>query len=186
MYPATLDARTVALGNHGNAHLHHNAYPHYHPPTNPPTVWSCPVHGKMAPNVPATPNPNGQTQPPNQNPGRQTPTNHSLGRQTVRNVKAKDRSKKAEFISNSDLNTLNNCLNSSRDLMPDVQSMEADGNAAYNFSDASSLLKYKTAEPNRCPSEMTDATTTTSGSYVIQTEDAGVFLDDVTRSQIEV
>lgn len=36
-----------------------------------------------------------------------------------------------------------------------------------NFNDASSLLRYKRAGDNKCASEATDNTSTTSGSYVI-------------------
>ena len=111
----------------------------------------------------ATQNPNGQSNANN---------NGSMNRQTVRNVKARDKYKKdyGGYPSAPPQTTL-----------PLESKAPNDLQGYNNFRDANSMLSYKSRNPtqanvagSRCSSEFTDATSTTSatsGSYIVGHDD---------------
>ena len=95
----------------------------------------------------------------------------SLNKQTVRNVKAKDKHKKLDYVSTAITNS--SLLNRYRPNPGQQRSTSANNLTGNSFSDSNSLLKYKMQSGSTC-SDLTDATSmtsATSGSYIIEHDD---------------
>ena len=86
----------------------------------------------------------------------------STPRRTVRDVKAKDRSKRLDSLAAMHANV--QTMQSDPDLCQNY-----DSNRPYDFTDSNSLLKYKMHGTDDSTSELNSAASTTSGTYIIQT-----------------
>ena len=86
----------------------------------------------------------------------------SVPRRTVRDVKAKDRSKRLDSLAAMHANV--QTMQSDPDLCQNY-----DSNRPYDFTDSNSLLKYKMHGTDDSTSELNSAASTTSGTYIIQT-----------------
>jgi len=112
--------------------------------------------------------------------GQSNPTSGSINRQTVRNVKARDRHKRDY---------------AGYPALPSHVDVKGTGEFP-NFRDANSMLSYKSRNPthanipgSRCSSDFTDATSetsATSGSYVIGHEDLELELARLPTAEVSV